>query len=1216
MESSREIEGAGQQVLTLEQRQSGYGFVSTKIRAPVFFTFGGCLLKYIRFRCVRLLSVPLFVISWLAWNTIPVLGQATTGQIIGQVTDPSGAAVPKATITATDQDKGVTFIGLSDAGGNYTVLSVPPGTYSVTAAAAGFGEVKVNHETLVIDQHLLLNFHLKMGSVSSSVEVTEAPPVLQTQSAEVGTVIGAQTIVDMPLQGRNFYALTTLVPGVAVVGGSINSFALSVSGQREFGNSIQLDGIESTTNRTQDVTVAPNVDSVEEFKVITASYNAEFGNAAGGVIAVQTKAGTNKLHGDAFEFFRPNFLTARETLLGSGAPEPAPILKQHNFGGTLGGPIKHDHAFLFGAYEGVRLKNAFSYIDATPPIGLIDFKPNGDIDLSGLVDPCAGMQCTDGNGQPKGPPAGTVPPIFDPNLTIQNCNPANGYYLSCTVASQFPGNVIPASRVSQAGLNTLLNFYPKPNLPGIENGWFRNYQVYSPVTDNTDHVDSRFDQVLSSKDRLYAVYHWQGENSLTTDPYHGNTVVPGGGDSDQANRQDDGAQSISITYDRTFSPNALNEFRFGYLNYFLDQYSLLNGTDYSSKYGVGNVNVPGFSATVGYPDIQLADGYFSGGSTYKPYHVKDQNYQFTDAFTFTSVKRHEMKFGGDLRLLNSHPNFSLFPTGYQYYGSFGDAETSDYTAITCYYFCGTLIGGAYNFTGGSDLADLLLGLPQQVDIGLQLTNPHTKSWNLDFYAQDSFKVTPSLTLNYGLRYEFQDPWTEANNLMSNYDVASGNLLLAGRARASRSLVQARKNDFSPRFGFAYSINQKTVVRAGGAIFYSPENDGREDFLTKNPPFANQAKYSDYPTNGPAAPLPASPWEYVLDTGVQRGTTINIPSSGIIIPSTLVNGSLVTTYSVKPTIKTGTTGSYNFSMQRQLTRSTSIDIALVGSISRHLSYQVGDINGNPANDNDGLLNTSLGKIQYLTDTGNSDFNSLQVKVTRQAKNVSFLASYTYGHSLDNGPAPFNLGHINADSPQNPNDLSREWASSDSDLRHNFVLSGSYNLPFGKGQVIGSNWGPIANAIVGGWRYSPIFRMQTGTPVNVVRGSDPTAIFPGLRPDVTGNPNLPRGKRSYLNWFNTSAFSIPTNLQGLTAAPGNAGRNIVVGPAYVNLDSSLAKDFSIENRFTLQVRAEAFNTSNTVHLSNPDGDFSDGTFGQINTVQSNSNRVAQLAAKFIF
>jgi hypothetical protein len=1116
--------------------------------------------------------------------------QATTGQIAGQVTDATGAIIRGADITLVDLEKGVTFTGVSDGAGTFTVVSVPPGTYSVTASAPGFASSKFKSVLLTIDQHMTLNFKLAVGTVSTSVEVNDAPPMLQSSTAEVGTVIGGAAVVDLPLEGRDFYALTMLVPGVAQVGGSINSFALSVSGQREFANSIQLDGIEATTNRTQDVTVHPNVDSVEEFKVVTATYNAEFGNAAGGVIAVQTKAGSNQIHGDAFEFFRPNFLTARETLVGVNTPQPAPILKQHNFGGTLGGPIKKNRSFLFGAYEGSRMKNAYSYVYSTVPFGLVNVTPAGDVDLSGLVDPYAGIA---GGAAP-----GTIDPIYDPVVSVNSYGGA---------LQQFPGNVIPHSRVSPAGLNTLRNFFPKPNLPGIDNGWFRNYDVYSPVNADSDQVDVRFDQTITQKDRLYAVYHWQANNSLVTDPYHGNTLIAGGGDADQANKQDDGAQSISLTYDHIFKPTALNEVRFGYLRYYLDQYSLLNGADYSSKFGVGNVSVPGYSATVGYPQIYMADGYLAGGSTYKPYHVLDANFQFTDAYTWTGLSRHEIKIGADVRLLNSHPNFSLFPTGFDYFGSFGYAETSNF-----YY---TYIPGAYNWAGGSDIADLVLGLPTDVYIGLQLTKPHTKSWNLDWYAQDSYKPTPNLTLNYGLRYEFQQPWNEANNNMSNYDLKSGHILLAGRAGASAGLVNARFNDFSPRFGFAYQAGPKTVIRAGAAIFFSPENDGREDFLTKNAPFATQASYTNWVYNGPSTG-PTAPWQYTLDKGVARSTTITIPPSGFIDPATLVNGSLQTTYSVKPDLKTGTAGSYNFAVQRQLNRTTALDVSLVGTLGRHLSYQVGDINADPSTNADGLLTPHLGKIQYLTDAGNSSFTALEAKLTRQmSQNTSFLLSYTYGHSLDNGPAPFNLGHINNDNPQNPYNLSSEWASSDTDLRHNLVFSGAYMLPFGTGQKWGSSWGTVANAVLGGWRFSPILIARTGTPVNVIRATNPNSVLPGLRPNVTHNPNLTRSKRNYMQWFDTTAFTWPKS-EGQSSEPGNAGRNIVVGPAYVNLDSSLAKVFTVRERYKVEVRAEAFNTSNTVHLSNPDGSYSSGTFGQINSVLPSSNRVAQLAAKVIF
>lgn len=1120
--------------------------------------------------------------------------QATTGSITGQVADSTGAVIPNAAITATEIDKGIEFHGRTDAIGNYVILNVTPGMYRVTASAPGFETGVALNANLVIDQKLLLNFKLKAGASSTTVVVTSAPTLLQTQSSETGAVIGAQDIADLPLLGRNFYDLPLLVPGVVSVGGSINTFALSVNGNREYGNSIQIDGVESTTNRTQDVTILPSVDSVEEFKVSTSAYNAEFGSSAGAVVSIQTKAGTNKFHGDAYEFFRPNFTAARPYGF-LGATEPPSILKQHNYGGTLGGPVKRNKAFFFGSYERTQQTNAYTYLDSTPPVNQITFDPDGSIDMSQMVDPNAGK---------NGVPAGLKIPIFDPNVSY-------ACYGGCS--QQFAGNIIPANRVSRAGLNTLQDFFPKPNMAGIDNGWYDNFFVDSPTSYEQNQIDARYDENLTQNDRVYLTYHYTNSNQLVTDPYHGATVVPGGGDADQANKEDLETQAVSATYTHVFSPTTLNELRFGYSRYDENLYSLLNGTDYSTKYGMGNITVPGYAATIGYPQIYMGTGYLAGGSTYKPYHVLDNNFELADNFTWSTVPRHEFKFGEELRRLNSHPFYSLFPTGFQYYGSFGFSQTADPTYS--YY-----VPGAFFYNGGSDVADLLLGLPFDVDIGLQLTQPHTQSWDLGLYAQDTFKVTDRLTLNYGVRYSYQAPYIEAHNYESNFDLASGDILLAGLGGNSRSLMNGRFNDFAPRVGIAYLVKQKTVLRAGWGLFYSPENDGREDFLTQNTPFAEQAVYTNYWYDGP-------PYEYVDDTGVPRSTTINAPSSGRIDPSTLPNGSLETTYSVDPHLKTGVSQLFNAAVQRELSTNLTLEVAYVGSLAHALSYQIGDINANPydsTNNYNNRITPYLGKIQYLSDYGSSSYNSMQVKFTkRQSRNLSFLLSYTYGHALDNGPAPFNLGHINNDEPQDPYNLHAEWATSDSDVRHNFVFSGLWRLPFGTGQRFFSNWGRTTNAILGGWQVNSIYNMQTGTPVNVVRGNNPTSVLPGLRPDVVGDPVIPRGQRTLLHYFNTAAFSdarfdcsTPTSTS--CNAPGDAGRNLFDGPGYINLDSSLFKEFQFAERYHLQLRLESFNTLNTPHFANPDGDLADETAGQISsqTGGQEANRVLQIAGKFIF
>jgi hypothetical protein len=1108
-------------------------------------------------------------------------GQGTTASIVGSVTDPSKAAVVGAEVVALNQQTGVSYKGKTDTSGEYVIHNLPPGVYTITATDAGFETSTVHDINLVIDQKQLADFQLSLGSVTTVTTVTTTPSILQTQSAETGTVIETREILDLPLNNRVFLDLTSLVPGV-VTASNNNQFSFSINGQRGYANSLQIDGIESTTNRTNDVTVVPSVDSVQEFKVSTSSFNAEFGRAAGAVISIQTKAGTNEFHGTAYEFFRPDYLAARKYSFGPAGPPSN--LKQHQFGGTLGGPIKRNRMFFFASYEGLKNRDVFTELASTPPIQMITVLPDGSVDLSKLQDPFTG----------------NVTPIFDPNVSIA----CGG---SCS--KQFTGNIIPANRVSKAGLNTLLNFYPKPNVAGTHHGFFNNFQVHSPSTNSGNIGDGRFDWNLSNKDQLFVAYHYQDHHQLTTDPYHGATVVPGAGDADQGQNENTRAQELSVTETHTIGIHALNEFRFGFARASQLQLNLLNGQDLSNKFGMGNVTVPGFPATVGYPQVFTVSGYIAGGSTFKPFHQLDNNFQVSDSFSLSQIGKHDFKFGGVFRRLNSHPDFSLFPTGFQFYGFPFANITGDPTFA---FFDPNSFWG----NGGSDIADLLLGLPLDVDIGLQLTTPHTQSWELHVYAQDSYRVTPRLTVNYGIRYEYQNPFTEANNFISNFDPASGKILLAGRGGNSRSLVNPRKNDFGPRAGIAYQLNSKTVVRAGYGLYYSPENDGREDFLTKNAPFASQAVFK----NSNTAPI-----QYQIDTGVARVSTVQIPNGASSIdPATLANGTLEKTFSINRNIKTGYSESFNVALERQLGSSFSAEVAYVGSRSHRLAYKVGNINA------DSVLTPKLGIIESIGDAGFGKYNSLQAKITKRAsRNLSFLGSYTYSHNIDNGPAPFDLG-INNDQPQDPKNINGEIGSSDFDIRHSFVFSGLYRLPVGKGQKFFGNWGRTTELILGGWQINSIYTMRTGTPINVVRGSGDPA-FPGLRPDFLKSPVLPRDQRTNQHYFNTTVCTAEPCAPGAAFsvarfncmpgpgcnpnAPGTAGRNLFNGPGFINLDFSLFKDFAFGDRFKLQTRLELFNALNTPHFANPNGDLSSGSYGFIGFL-AGPNRQVQIAGKFIF
>ena len=1158
-----------------------------------------------------LLQISSFLLLISAFVAIPATqrasAQATTGSIYGRVTDPSQAVVPSAQITAINDSTGVNYPAQSDNDGNYTVHGLPPGKYSMEVKRDGFQTASIKNVLIVIDQKQLLNFELKVGAVSEVMTVTEAPTLLQTESAEEGDVIESQDILNLPLLGRNFTELTAYSAGVTVAGGSINSFSYSIGGQREYANSIQIDGLEGTTNRSGDITVTPSVDSVEEFKVSTSGYDAEYGRSAGGIVSIQTKAGTNQWHGSAYEFFRPNFTTAKNFGF-DGEYVPPSILKQHNYGGTFGGPIFKDKTFFFASYEGLYSSQAYDYVYAVPPINQIVMNPDGSVDLTGLLDPNLGTQI----------------PIYDPAVS-ESC------YGYCYQQISYNGilNVIPPDQVSQAGVNTLLNFFPKPNLPGTHFGWYNNYAVHSPVTYHNKTADARLDQNFSSKDRLSAIFHYNNGDSLTTDPFHGGTPVAGAGDADQANDQTFAAQEYGITETHLFSNRLINEFRLGYTRYNLAQFSLLDGHDYSTEFGMANIAVPGLPATDAYPYIYLGAGYLTGGSTYKPLFFKDRNWQIADSIILSGVGKHELKFGADFRRLKSNPNFSLFPTGFQYYGGPYFSMTSDWSYTSPLDNYSALYG-----TGGSDIADLLMGLPIDVYMGLQLTNPYTKSWEMDYYAQDTYKLTPRFTLNYGIRYEFQAPYTEEHNFASNYvpnpngDAATGGtILLAGVGGNSRSLVNARWNQFAPRFGFAYQITPKTVLRGGGGIFYSPENDAREDLLTKNLPYAIQQTWNSIPYNGPCVVQVNPPTEcngvyaYQIDQGFPRiGAPItpsgvsNIPTSQI--GSLLPNSNLETMYYVNPNMKTGYSEDFNLALQRELGSNFTLEAAYVGARGHQLSYEVGDLNMDLSTQNDGFIDKNLGQIQGLTDLGLSYYNSLQVKVTKRvSQNLNFLSNWTYSHAIDNGPAPFDLGHINSDQPQNPYQLYAEIASSDFDVRHTFNFSGIYHLPFGHGQRFLGDVGKTGDLIAGGWQVNGIFVMRSGTPVNVTANGSSKSC-PGVRPDLIGDPNIPNGDRTLQRYFNTDAFAPP---MGGGCTPGDTPRNILNGPGYVNTDFSMFKDFGITERAKLETRFEFFNALNTPHFANPAADLGSSTsFGQIQRQAGSGrdNRIVQFAAKIIF
>ena len=1131
-------------------------------------------------RCSRSKRILAVALSCLVWGCGPrAFSQATSGTVQGAVKDSTGAGIVEAAVTAKNETTGFTRKVTTDANG-YTLYNLPPGTYTLTVAKAGFKKAAHSGLLLLIDQKLRLDFDLVPGSVTESVTVTGEAPILQTQTMETGEVIQSRQILDLPLLNRDFLQLAKLTPGVLTASGG-NGVNLTVNGQREFSNSVMIDGIEATGNRNNDSGLRPSVDAVEEFKIETSAYSAEYGRAAGAVISIETKSGSNNFHGSLYEFYRPSGTAAANYSFG-GPPERS-HLKQHSFGVTFGGPIKKDKMFFFGSFEGFRDRDVFIYPDSVPPTSQIKFLPNGDVDLSGLVDPLSGDQV----------------PIFDPQVTTENSGAA---------VEQFPGNIIPADRVSPAGMAVLQNFFPAPDLPGdpASHGWFSNFQDRQTFRENFNNIDSRFDWDLSAKDRLSVIYHYGDYDILTGDRFASHIPVDGGGDGDSGDSENARDQGIYISQTHSFSDRWLNEFRFGYSRFRLDELSLLNGRNLSDQFGVGNVFADGFPATAGFPEIYLASGFYTGGSTFKPLLFLDNNIQVSDSVS-AKIGHHDFRAGVDYRRLRSNPNFSLFPTGFQYYqgGPFQASLTSDPFCVSfnCD-FDGTRL---YYTNGGSEIADLLLGLPTSVSIGLQLTNPTTKSWEMHFYGQDSWQVTKRLVLSYGLRYEFQKPYGEVHNYVSNFDPTTVSVLIAGVGGNSGTLVNDDRNNFAPRVGASYQFDPKTVVRAGYGVYYTPENDARSDALTKNYPYAVQRLFSNDVFSDP---------RYVLDTGVPRTTTILLASGVASIPAAdILYGASQSLFTLPPKFRTGYSQLYNLTLERELNQSMSLEVGYVGSLSRKLPYAVGNIN------RDQRISADLGEIDAQYTVGSGHYHSLQSKLTKRFSNhASALVAYTWGKNIDNGPAPFNLGrNLNRNNqPQDPFNLAGEMAVADTDVTHNLVASAIYELPFGKGRRLFGGWHGAQQALLGGWQMNTIFDAHTGLPVNVVQHAQKQPN-PGLRPNLTANPILPRSERTLDEYFNKAAFCVPPQTDCPALGPGDigsAGRNPVRGPGFINVDYSLFKDFAFSESKKLQVRFEVFNLLNTPHFGNPEGDFGAGAnFARIRSTVGNP-RILQFAAKFLF
>ena len=1033
------------------------------------------------------------------------LAQETTATVAGQVQDSSGAGIAGARVTAHNVGTGLERTVTTNESANYVLPLLPIGTYDISAEKEGFKKIVETGVILQVDQHARVDFKLQVGATSDSVQVTADVPLTQTDSSSVGSVIDNTKVVELPLNGRQFYNLALLVPGVAPPAqGSILSFrgGFNVAGASELNNNFILNGLDNNNQLLSAPAFRPSVDAIQEFKILTGIFPAEYGRNSGSQVVVTTKSGTNGFHGTAFEFLRNQVVDAENYFTPANSSKPS--FKQNQFGGTVGGPIIRNKTFFFASYEGTRSTQQITALTNVPTSAMI----TGDF-----------------SAIPKA--------ILDP-----------------TTGKAFPGNMIPVSRISAPG-QYLAKLYPTPTASTPANQLpTNNFTFNEPQVDSLNLGSLRGDHTFSEKDTLSLTYNDFEDNTLTqNNVVCGSRVVPlfdctvlllarvGG-----------------FTETHIFNPGLINQVRFAYSEFqnprntndqslnFLQMFNI-TGTrfDGPARSGVPQTSVTGF-ATLGEP-------------TNFPQTRTDNTYQLADDVTFNHGN-HSLKFGVDLHRFQSN---------------------------------GTIVGngrGSYTFsaqssapTTGYAFADLLLGLPTSTARSPLSPRIYDRTGIYAGYAQDDWKLSPHLTLTIGMRYEYNLPTFEKYNTLSNFNPATGNIDIAGTSGVPKGLWNPNYRDFQPRFGFAFSPfdTSRTVIRGGYGIFY-------------NSPALNNVNSGPQQSNAPF--VSAQTFNSSLATPV----TLANPYPAAAAGAGSLTLSAFNRHQPDPQIQ-----QWNFNVQQELTKSMVLEVTYQGSKGTHLPLLY-NINQPPPGPGTVAQKQALrpypqfGNITFLDAVGNSSYNGLLTKLQQRYSNgLSFLMSYSYGKSIDNTPGtPYNVTPSRS-SAMNPQNLGLERGLSGFDIRHRFVFSPVYELPFGKGKPY-LNGNRAVSWIVGGWEASGILTLQTGRPFTALVSTDNANVLGNVdRPNIVGDANA--GPKTPAQWINVNAFQLAP-----AGTFGNAGRNNLISPGWVNLDVVLSRNFRVTERISLQFRVESFNVANHPNFDLPSQTFGVPGFGSITSAEA--------------
>ena len=1105
-----------------------------------------------------LLFRALLIAANLSLTVLSAMAQTTTGSIIGLVTDSTGAAVPNATVTVTRVDTGIATKTTTNSSGNYVVTPLQSGPYSVTVEAQNFKKSVSGGITLNVQDRIAVNVTLEVGQVTETVEVQGAAPPLQTDTSYLGQVVDSQKIVDLPLNGRFFTRLAVLTAGAAPTAPGARderTGGFSANGVRPYQNNYLLDGIdnnslsEDLTNEASFV-VGPSPDAIAEFKVQTNSMSAEFGRSGGAVMNVTLKSGTNQFHGSVFEFLRNSALDAKNFF--DPATGPTPPFKQNQFGAAVGGPVELPHyngknrTFFFIDYQGTRIRTAHTFLATLAP-------------LAWRTGNFSGFN-----------------PVLDPNTTtIQNGQ---------TVRQPFPNNQIPLQRFDPASLK-LISFMPAPNVPGSVSltGIANNYLSNPVEPDTTDQGDVRIDHKISDKDSLFARFSMADQN-LTPPaaiPPPLSAAAFSSGDWTNNTRQ----AMFSETH--IFSPRVINEFRAGYTRLRTERLQFNANDNLSTQVGIPGI--PFTANNGGLPRFSVSGVSTFGSATYQPTREFQNVFHLIENVSLITG-RHTIKLGAEWK---PSVNFSILQPPTPRGGfSFNGNSTRD-----------------PNNRGGSGFgfADFALGIPSNASIA-SFINDTFQQPGYFFYAQDDFKVNNRLTFNIGIRYEFISQPRERRDAEANYNIATGALDIANKRNdalpasffpqipinrdAPRQLVPQDRNNWAPRFGFAFKLTNKTVIRAGYGIFYSSYEAGPLSIPNpgNNPPFYVQ---SNFPAVNFSTPNP-------IVNQLSRGLPLNAFS----------NPAAPSLFSLDPAFRDPYVQHWNFGIQQDLGFNTVWEISYAGSAGKKL-YEFRNVNQPlPTTDPNADVDPRrprpfLGSdLTYWCSCGSSTYHSLQTKVEKRFSNhLSFLGAYTYGKSLDE-QSQASLGFDNSTSVRSEYNYRWEKSRSDYDQTHRFVVSYTYEVPFGE------NLKGAAKLLANGWQLVGIHSFTTGTPFTIHAMTDFSNAGGDARPNaVVGVSDEPSGGRSRQQWFNPAAFTNPVSGQF-----GNVGRNTISGPGNVTIDFSIFKNFPINERARFQFRTEFFNLINHPNFRSPSTTYDGSNPGEL-TAAGTSSQI-QFAIKLLF